>query len=271
MESGNGENKVAAYINSRGIQDKIRIQQAWLGIQAGLGEDELDLFCKGEYFPKQRDYIRIALEEGMPLEKVKENLCHYNLAPRDILKRKREYFLQLDTQPISVLISQVGNQMKENSRLAEFIMGEQGKTIKIQKEDTEELRKTMGQELHRLNEKISQMELDRQRIQLSSNQGKDFKKIESNLRGFLEKTIRKYHKKKRYSENSEIQKEDIFDLISNPEFTPAQMQEILSGFQDGLELVQIKRYAKPEYSAEKMRELRNCLNLMLGNSNNNVT
>ena len=56
MGSGSDENKVATYISSRNIQDKVRIQQAWLGMQAGLSEEELDLFCIVDYLPKQRDY-----------------------------------------------------------------------------------------------------------------------------------------------------------------------------------------------------------------------
>lgn len=269
MGSGNDENKVAAYISSRNIQDKVRIQQAWLGMQAGLSEEELDLFCIGDYLPKQQDYIRIALEEGMPAEEVERQLCHQDLPPADIVKRKMNYFLNLDTQPFAVLISQIGNQMKENSRLAEFIMDQQEKSIIDQQKDAAEFRKTMEQEIHRLNEKISQMEPEKQRIQIPDQGAAISQEMQGSPQGFWKKLVKQYRKEKK-TQNPKEKKEDIFDLfdlVSNPEFGSDQMQEIVSGFKSGLGLDQIKRYAKPEYSAEKMKELRNCLKLMSEDSN----
>lgn len=259
---GSGENRTEQYIKKRGINDKARIQQVWLGVLAGLQEEDMDLYCLGSYTPKQRDYIRLALEEGMPSQIVKEQLCDPQTDPAMMLKKKREYFSSLDSgdngQTLE-LVKEIEKQLKRNNEMAEFIkasMDERKKDIERREGEIKDHRKELEEEIARLNEQVEE-------LKRSAEENEHFNRRKTpglikTVQGLFKRSKKKEEKKFQETEDSG----NIFDILSKPEYSLDQMQVIMEGYKDGMSLEQIRRYANPDYTGEKMRELKECLLLL---------
>ena len=62
--------------------------------------------------------------------------------------------------------------------------------------------------------------------------------------------------------NTNKEEPSVLQLLKENDFTEEQKDEIWKGLQDGLTEEQIRQYANPKYSADKMKLLRNLINII---------
>lgn len=259
---------VEQYLTKNHIENGSLSTIIWLGFMGNLTSEQIDLYILQEGFSlKQRDIIRVALEEGIRTDRIKDALCDPLLSVENMVNMKKEllqsvsengYQTNVAIESLKLLAAQIENQMNENRMMGEFLREtvekENRREIEMLKKQLEDLKKEKQlpnkedtpkrvitplvqaekPKILKLPGKEPCKEKDKPEVPKQT-----FKDLFSNLK-----------KKKPQKEKS------ILDILCNVDFTAEQMREISAGYDAGLSMEDISKYAKKEISAEKMRELR---------------
>lgn len=257
---------VEQYLTKNKINNNSLMAIVWLGFMGGLNESQVDFYMLPEkYTPKQRDIIRIALEEGLQENTLKKALCDPALPIEVMEKRKKELLQELhhptnDTsiaiESLKLLASQIENQMEENRIMGEFLRdtvenGNKNEIKMLQKQLEEANREKELLRNANISKNMSMpMDSYRNRAKLKLSQQKPGKLTSQSDSIHFKTLLGRLFKKKPHKEKS------ILDVLCGTDFTAEQMREVTAGYNAGLSLEEIGKYAKKEIDAEKMKELR---------------
>lgn len=254
---------VEQYLTKNKIQNNSLMAIVWLGFMGGLNESQVDFYMLPEkYTPKQRDILRIALEEGLQPDAIQETLGDPALPIEIMEKRKKELLLELQRpentsvaiESLKLLAAQIENQMQENRIMGEFLRD----TVENGNRHEIKLLQKQLEEANREKELLRNANINKNITSLQEKNGEGArmshhksKKIKSHSDSNQFKTILGRLLKKKSQEEK-----TILDVLCNSDFTADQMREVTAGYNAGLSLEEIGKYAKKEINAEKMKELR---------------
>ncbi|WP_394917007.1 hypothetical protein [uncultured Robinsoniella sp.] len=256
---------VEQYLTKNKIHNNSLMAIVWLGFMGGLNEAQIDFYMLPEkYTPKQRDILRIALEEGLHQDAIKEALGDPALPIEIMEQRKKELLQELqhpanDTsiaiESLKLLAAQIENQMQENRIMGEFLRD----TVENGNRNEIKLMQKQLEEANREKELLRNANINKNMTSLQETNGErasrmshhKAKKIKNHSDSNQFKTILgRLLKKKSQKEKT------ILDILCDSDFTAEQMREVTAGYNAGLSLEEIGKYAKKEINAEKMKELR---------------
>lgn len=249
------------------------------GILHGLKEDEIELYLRDELDPMQMQTIRTALEEGIPLEYIKDSLLPVK-TPEGMVAAKIQYYRQevstegaipdVYIKGVELTLEQLRNQIRQSECFFRDV-------FQAKVRETEEMSRRHGQQLEDLR---GQCQNFREQSEQYAGEAKEWKerflqernspgpkkelpanmeaparesagKVEGGSDLSKRKGLRAWLKARKEAKTTQ----DIgwlIDLLCRPDLGLSQAEELRRAYQGGLSQNEVEKIAKSGIDGERL-------------------